>query len=147
MRCPDVNILVYAHRRDEEHHAFYREWLERLVANGGPFVLTSLVAVAFVRIVTHPRFGNDPTPLRDACLVIDRLSDAPGCRFVHPGPRHWELARQLCIQTGATGKLVAEAQHAAVAMEHGARWVTRDDAFARFEIAGLEWEHLPPPRT
>ena len=38
----------------------------------------------------------------------------------------------------------AGGQHAAVAMEHGCQWVTRDDGFAVFGAHGLEWEHLMP---
>ena len=37
-----------------------------------------------------------------------------------------------------------DAQHAAVAMEHGCRWVTRDEDFAGFAPYGLEWELLKP---
>jgi toxin-antitoxin system PIN domain toxin len=144
MKMPDVNILVYAHRRDEISHEFYRDWLEKLVNSSTPFGLSALVGVAFVRIVTHPRFHPDPTPLSTAVAVVDRLREAPGCRWLLPGERHWEITAMLCRQTRAGGKRVADAQHAAVAMEHGCRWVTRDDDFAAFGPHGLEWEHLVP---
>jgi predicted nucleic acid-binding protein len=42
-------------------------------------------------------------------------------------------------------KSVADAQHAARAIEHGCKWVTRDDDFAKFSPFGLDWEHLVPP--
>jgi len=144
MRMPDVNILVYAHRRDEPAHEFYREWLEGLVNSEAPFALSGLVAVAFVRIVTHPRFHNAPTPLSVALEVIDRLREAPGCRWQLPGEHHWEIVSSLCRKTKSAGKLVADAQHAALAIEHGCRWVTRDADFAGFESHGLEWKHLEP---
>ena len=48
----------------------------------------------------------------------------------------------LCRATGATGKLVADAQHAAVAMAEGCVWITRDGDFARFAAHGLRWLHL-----
>lgn len=38
---PDVNILVYAHRQEEETHRFYREWLESLVNDRAPFALST----------------------------------------------------------------------------------------------------------
>lgn len=144
MRAPDVNILVYAHRHDEPAHGFYHAWLRELVESGAPFGLSGLVAVAFVRIVTHPRFHDDPTPLTTACEVIDKLAEAPGCRWLAPRERHWMLTRKLCLETGSTGKRVADAQHAALSIEHGCRWVTRDDDFAVFQKHGLEWEHLVP---
>ena len=144
MRMPDVNILVYAHRRDEPTHEFYRGWLEGLVNSEAPFALSALVAVAFVRIVTHPRFHEAPTPLPVALEVINRLREAPGFRWQLPGERHWEIVSSLCRKTKSAGKLVADAQHAALAIEHGCRWVTRDVDFAKFESHGLEWEHLDP---
>lgn len=143
---PDVNILIYAHRKDEPAHEFYRNWLEGLVNSGLPFGLSALTAVAFVRIVTHPRFHNTPSPIGTALEVIERLREAPGCRWLLPGDRHWELTTGLCRKTAVSGKRVADAQHAAVAIEHGCRWVTRDDDFALFAPYGLEWELLEPPK-
>lgn len=142
---PDVNIVVYAHRQDDPSHQFYREWLETLVNSQTPFALSALVGVAFVRIVTHPRFHENPTPLPSALEVIDRLRLAANCRWVLPGDRHWELTASLCRKTGAMGKRVADAQHAAVAIEHGCQWVSRDDDFATFRPHGLDWERLCPP--
>lgn len=142
MKLPDVNVLVYAHRRDEIVHRFYREWLDDLVNSGEPFGLSALVAVAFVRIVTHPRFGDDPTPLGVAVETIERLRSAPNCRWLLPGDRHWEITARLCRKTGATGKQVTDAQHAAVAIEQGCCWVTRDEDFAAIAVHGLDWQHL-----
>ena len=144
MKLPDVNVLVYAHRKDETDHDFYRAWLENLVNSGAPFGLSALVGVAFVRIITNSRFHNDPTPLAVATEPVDRLREVSGCRWLLPGARHWEITAMLCRKTGATGKQVADAQHAAVAIEHGCQWVTRDDDFASFSPHGLDWEHLLP---
>ncbi len=144
MKMPDVNVLVYAHRRDEVVHDFYREWLENLVNCGTPFAISSLVAVAFVRIVTHRGFHQDPTPLSVAIEAIDRLRSAPNCRWLLPGGRHWEITALFCRKIEATGKSVADAQHAALAVEHGCRWVTRDEDFAHFAPHGLDWENLRP---
>lgn len=71
MQMPDVNILVYAHRREDPSHEFYRAWVEHLANGSEPFALSALVAVAFVRIVTHPRFSVPPHPASGACC--DRL--------------------------------------------------------------------------
>jgi toxin-antitoxin system PIN domain toxin len=144
MKCPDVNLLVYAHRRDQEHHGFYREWVEGMAVGREPFGLTSLVALAFVRIVTQPRFPGGPTPYPLALAEIDNLLQAPNCRWITAGPRHWDLVSTLIRATGATGKQVADAQHAAVAMENGCVWVTRDTDFERFRSQGLRCEILAP---
>jgi predicted nucleic acid-binding protein len=49
---------------------------------------------------------------------------------------------QLCRSAGAIGKMVADAQHAALAIAEGCTWATRDGDFARFAAHGLRWMHL-----
>ena len=141
---PDVNILIHAHRRDDKDHLFYREWLEGMVNGREPFALSALVAVAFVRIVTHPSFPPEPTPLPQALAVIESLRAHPNCRSLEPGVRHWAIFRLCAEAAQATGKRVADAQHAALAIEHGCTWVTRDSDFLAFEGAGLRLTHLVP---
>jgi len=144
MLMPDVNILVYAHRREDPDHEFYRSWLERLANGHEPFALSLLVAVAFVRVVTHPSFQPQPTPLHQALAVIDSLATVTTCAMLGPNERHWHLVKMLCEASAARGKLVADAQHAAVAMEHGCTWVTRDEEFEKFRNSGLRVEILCP---
>lgn len=144
MKLPDVCILIYAHREDQEHHRYFRRRLETLVRSGEPFGLTPLVAGAFVRIVTTPRFPGGPTPLPQALAVIEALASHPNAHWVNPGRRHWELVTQLCRGTKAVGKFVADAQHAALAIEHAATWISRDADFARFVDHGLIWEPWVP---
>ncbi len=52
------------------------------------------------------------------------------------------IVRELCRAAAARAKAVADAQHAALAMEHGCELVSRDGDFARFEPHGLRWHHL-----
>ncbi len=144
MRMPDVNVLIYAHRADDPAHEFYRRWLERLAVGPEPFALSLEVATAFVRIVTHARYPAGPTPLPQALAVVEALRQTPGCRLLNPGERHWQLFRHLCETTRATGKHVGDAKHAALALEHGCTWVTRDADFQDFVPAGLRLEILEP---
>ena len=139
---PDVNVLVYAHRADERVHLPYKRWIDALVDGPQPFALSVLVAVAFLRIVTNPRVFATPTPLPTALASVDHLATHPRCRLVAPGADHWSRVAELCRATGAAGKLVADAQHAAVAIAEGCTWVTRDGDFARFSSHGLAWQHL-----
>jgi len=148
VRMPDVNILVYAHRVDERTHAGYRDWLEALVGGAEPFGLSVLVMVGFVRIVTNPRIFPLPTPPSVALAAMDQLVSHPNCRLFAPREDHWGRVRDLCRETGAAGKLVADAQHAALAISAGCTFVTRDADFGRFAAHGLRWHHMmldPPP--
>ena len=51
----------------------------------------------------------------------------------------YELFVAACRAARARDKLVADAYHAALAVEHGCEWITADGDFARFP--GLRWRH------
>ena len=139
---PDVNVLVYAHRADETVHDAYNGWLTDLVNSRQPFALSVLVAVGFVRIVTNARIYPLATPLSTALAVIDQMVAHPRCRMVIPSGQHWQQVADLCRRTNAAGKLVADAQHAAIAIAEECTWVTRGADFASFAPHGLHWQHL-----
>ncbi len=142
----DVNILIYAHRADQARHDFFRERFEQTLAAAEPCAISAAVATGFVRILTQPNFPNGPTPLSEALAVIDSLV-APGiCQWLQPGIRHWHLVAELCRTGQAVGKLVSDASHAALAIEHACTWVTRDTDFQRFTQNGLRLEIWDPPR-
>lgn len=142
MFAPDVNILLYAHRTDEKVHQAYRVWLEDLINGPEAFGLSVLVVVGFVRIATNPQVYDPPAAPALALATMEGLIERENCRLIGPGPRHWNLVSNLCRATGAKAKSVADAQHAAVAIEHGCTWVTRDGDFARFSAHGLRLKHL-----
>ena len=101
-----------------------------------------LVAVGFIRIITNPRIYATPTPPKVAIAAIDEIRARPQCRVAVPGQDHLERVLELCRLVSATGKLVADAQHAALAIAEGCTWVTRDGDFARFAPHGLSWNRL-----
>ena len=139
MILPDVNILVYAHRRDAPAHERYLDWLESEINSDSAFGLSDLVVSGFVRIVTHPRVFNVPSTFELAMTFASDLRERPNCISVAPGPNHWDIFRRLCESAGARGNLVPDAYLAAMAIEHGCEWITADRDFSRF--AGLRWRH------
>lgn len=140
MLLPDVNVLVYAHRTDScADHPAYAEWLTELATGCEPFALSSPALSAVVRIVTNPRVFRTPSTHDRVFGFIGELVARPNARVVHPGPLHLEIFEELCRRSGAAGKLAADAQHAAVAVEHGCTMVTTDADFDRFP--GLRWRH------
>ena len=140
MLLPDVNVLVYAHRTDScDEHPRYAGWLTELATGREPFALSSLALAAVVRIVTNPRVFRRPSTLDEVFAFTGELIARPNARVVGPGPRHLELLEELCRSCGASGKLVGDAQHAAVAVEHGCTLVSTDSDFDRFP--GLRWRH------
>jgi hypothetical protein len=136
---PDVNVLVYAHRRDAERHDAYRGWLEDAVAGPAPFGLSDLVLSGFLRVVTHPRVFADPTPAAEAMGFVRALRDRPNRVPVQPGPRHWAIFLDLCEAARARGNLIPDAWFAALAIESGMVWITTDGDYRRFP--GLDTRH------
>jgi len=136
---PDVNVLVYAHRKDAHRHSAYRGWLEQAIGGPPPFGLSDLVLSGFIRIVTHPRIFADPSPLPEALAFTAALRDRENRVTVAPGPRHWDIFRDLCERASTRGNLVPDAYLAALAIESGSEWVTTDGDFARFP--GLRTRH------
>ena len=61
-------------------------------------------------------------------------------RRIEPGPRHWTIFRDLVLATGIRGSDTTDAYLAALAMEHGCEWWTKDGGFSRFP--GLRWRNL-----
>jgi len=139
MRLIDVNVLVYAFRRDAPDHKAYAEWLNVLVNGREAFAVSDLVLSGFLRIVTHPRVFSPPTPLAPALGFAEAFRAAPQAIAITPGPRHWEIFTQVCRESGAKGNLVPDAWLAALAIESGSELVTTDRDFARFP--GLRWSH------
>ena len=135
----DVNVLVYAHREDAPDHAAYRAWLEALINAPAAYAVAELVLSGFLRVVTHPRVFQRPTPLMRALAFVEQVRAQPNAVVVGPGPRHWEIFTRLCVEGGAKGNLVPDAYLAALALESGSEWITTDRGFARFPQ--LRWRH------
>jgi len=139
VRLADVNVLIYAHREESSEHREYARWLTELVEGDEPFGCSEIAASGFARIVTNPRIFSSPTPLATALRFIDQMHSRPNCVRLRPGPEHWAIFAKLCLATRASGKLMADAYHAALAIEHGCELATTDADFARFP--GLRWRH------
>jgi toxin-antitoxin system PIN domain toxin len=127
MILPDVNILIYAFRRDNDHHAVCRPWLDAVIAGDARFGISRLAASAVVRITTDHRIYAEPSWLEETFH----------CQLVEPGERHWGIFKRLCLESGARGRRVTDAWFAALAIEWGCEWVTMDRDYARFP--GLRW--------
>ena len=89
--------------------------------------------------MTNPRAFKTPTPLTQALGQAAALRGHVGVTTLAPGPEHWAVFQRLCLAAGARGNDVADAQHAALGIEHGATWITKDRGFAHFP--GLRWRH------
>jgi toxin-antitoxin system PIN domain toxin len=135
----DVNILVYAFRKDATDHARYRDWLHGVVNAPSAFGSSDLVMSGFLRIVTHPKVFKQPSTWSEATDFVRMVRNQPNCRSITCGERHWDIFTDLCHKADAKGNLVADAFLAAIAIESGCEWITTDRDFAKFP--GLKWRH------
>jgi uncharacterized protein len=134
---PDVNVLLYAFRRDAPNHAEHLRWLEQTVNGHAAFGMAPQTLAALVRISTHRRIYVRPSTLTEALAFCGAVLRPTHCTIVQPGARHWGIFEDLCRKSRATGNLVQDAWFAALAIEAGCEWVTTDRDYARFP--GLRW--------
>jgi toxin-antitoxin system PIN domain toxin len=137
---PDVNVLLYAFRRDTPDHAAYRTWLESVVNGEMAYGMSPQVLSGVLRVATHPRIFRKPSQISEVLDFTSVLLNQPHCQVVQPGARHWTIFQDLCQRASVTGNLVQDAWFAALSIESGCEWITVDRHFARFE--GLRWR--PP---
>lgn len=141
MILPDVNVLIYAFRDDSPDHPRYRAWLESVVNSSEAYGISPQVLSGVIRIVSHPRIFARPSRVAGAIMFARALMDQPNAIVVVPGERHWDIFAQLCTLAAVSGNLVQDAWYAALAIESGCEWITRDRDYARFP--GLRWRTPP----
>jgi len=134
---PDVNVLLYAFRRDAARHAEYRAWLDATINGEAPYGVAPQTLASLIRISTHGRVYVHPSGRTEALAFCAAVLAPPHCTIVQPGPRHWDLFIGLCEKGRATGNLVQDAWFAALAIESGCEWITTDRDYGRFP--GLRW--------
>jgi len=120
MILPDVNLLIYAFRRDLPQHGICRAWLAAMVRGDARFGLAPMALSAVVRITTNPRAFRTPSAIEEAFGFCEDLLRQPHCQVVEPGERHWDILRRLCIETDTRGSRVTDAWFAALAIEWAA---------------------------
>lgn len=86
MIAVDTNILVYAHRSEMSQHARALTVLRDLAEGAQPWGLPVVVLGEFLRVVTHPRMFDPPSP-----------------RVLHPAGRFWELLAEAVEDADASG--------------------------------------------
>lgn len=129
----DTNILVYARRRETEHHRAARALLAHLSGGSEPWALPWPCVYEFLRVVTHPRVFDPPSDLRTVLEDLSSLLDSPALELLGEGTNHEEHLFEQVDAAGAGGNLAHDAHIAALVHEHGVRelWTTDRD-FSRF---------------
>ncbi len=143
---PDVNVLVAASRTDHPHHDSARQWLESALAAseaGQRFLLLPMVATGFLRLVTHPKVFEEPTPLAAALPFVEAIRSAPGVEWFALGSE-WEALVRLCAEHDLRGNHIPDAWIAAAVLVQGDHLATFDRGFRSF-LPSSQLTLLPLP--
>jgi toxin-antitoxin system PIN domain toxin len=132
VKLPDANLLLYAYDAGSPHHRMVREWFEDELSGTETVAFGWPVLLAFLRLATNTRVFESPLEPAEAFGVVESWLTQPSTAIVHPGDRHLALLRELLEPLGTAGNLVADANLAALAIEHGATLCSADPDFARF---------------
>lgn len=133
MIAVDTNVLIYANREESASHTAALEALRLLAEGDEAWAIPVFCIGEFLRVVSHNRLFDPPTPVLHAMDSLESLLASPSVRLLTPGDHYLRLLRALIDESGITGNLVFDAQIAAVCLEHGATTLlTEDRDFARF---------------
>ncbi len=121
MYLVDVNILVYAMSERDPHHEKAAGWLDEALEGPG-----QTVGLPW----SSPRLYQDAPCRFDGVAVFeDQLIARP---HGFPPPRHIAHLERQIREVRPTGKLVPDAEVAALATQHALTVVTADRGFAQF---------------
>lgn len=134
----DANLLLYAVHSGSSHHAPAREWLTDRLNGSRRVGLPWQSLTAFLRISTHPRAFPQPLTPATAWKQVAAWLAAPAAWVPEPGRGYATLLGDLVTRYELAGKLVPDAQLAALALEHGLTVCSTDTDFARFRE--LTWD-------
>ena len=138
MILPDVNVLIYAFRRDSARHKEYRAWLQEVVDGPNAYGVSPQVLASVLRICTHAKIYRRPSTVAETLAFCEALPEPAHSTLIQPGERHWSIFTDLCESSKASGNFVQDAWFAALAIEHGCEWISTDEDYARFR--GLRWQ-------
>lgn len=133
----DVNVLLFAFRRDSAFHVPCREWLEKTLAGEREVALSTIVEIALLRISTLARLGPSAAPPGEVFAFLAALHRYPRVIRIEPIAGHYSVLEALVGRLGLTGNDLNDAHLALLALERRATLVSTDRGFRRFP--DLDW--------
>jgi len=133
----DVNVLLALLDADHVDHRAARSWLESDIEHG--WASCAVTQNGFVRVLTQERY---PSPV-SAAEAIERLRRATSTSHHRYLPCDVSILAEDVLPDRIHGpKQVTDVYLLALAVEHGCRLVTFDQAIPRSAVQGSTSEHL-----
>ena len=133
MKLWDVNLWVYAFRKDSPLHEESRRELKIGYSQEEGFLFSPYVAASFLRIVTNPKIFKVPSSIEEAWEFIDFVESQPLARHKGADDMTYGIFKHICLVHGAAGNVVPDAFLAALAIRYNCEFVTADGEFLRYK--------------
>lgn len=129
----DANVLLYASDQHSRRHARSRELLSRLATGPELFYVFWPVAMAYLRVATHPNIFERPLEPREARRNLEQIVERPHVRCPGEASRFWRVYRELVGDDPIRGNVVTDSHIAALMRQHDVLTIyTADRDFRRF---------------
>lgn len=131
----DVNVLVYASDSSSPAHRRARALLEAQAKGSEILYLPWVVAIGYLRVVTHAAILTNPLTQAEAEHNLDLLLARPTVRVLSEGEGFWDVYREVSGSSPTRAARVADAHIAAVLKQNGVRVLyTNDRDFRRYQF-------------
>ncbi len=142
----DANLLIYSFIEDFPQHRAAKSWLDSHLNGTEAVGMPWAALLAFVRIVSNPRFFEKPRTIQDAWRQVEAWLDVGTVWIPEPTASHRRIVGELLKHAGNDPNRVPDAHLAALAMEHELTLYSSDKGFARFaRFTDLSWENPLKP--
>ena len=129
----DANLLLYASDQESPFHDRAVRLLDEIAIGPEIVYLFWPIAMAYLRIATHPAIFANPLSHVDARANLDSLLALPHVQAVGEDDRFWDRFREVADDVRPTGNLVPDAHIVALMLSHGIRTIwTRDRDYRSF---------------
>lgn len=130
----DANLLLYASDRRSPFHERALEVIDSVAAGSEIVYVFWPVAMAYLRIATHPAIFEHPLTRGEAVDNLGALLTLPHVQSPGEQERFWGRFLEASGDPAIVGNLVPDAHLVTLMLENGVRTIwTRDRDFRRFQ--------------
>jgi uncharacterized protein len=115
----DTNLLVSAHREDNEFHETAKDLVERLRQESRPWAIPWPCIHEVIAIATHPGIYRPASSLSEVIGFLDALFASRELQLLAESPGYFEKLRAISTGARVKGPRIHDARIAALCLHHG----------------------------
>ena len=120
MIAVDTNLLIYAHREDNEFHAAAKDSVDSLRHRPAAWAIPWPCIHEFIGIATHPGIYKPASALAEALGFVDSLLASPQLHLLAESHGYFEKLRDIATLARLKGPRIHDARIVALCLHHGA---------------------------